>query len=302
MPVTVDFLHRGEDGHVGRRRELGDVVAVAEELDGAGEAGRGQLALVALAERPFAHELQHRVVAAAKDPEGAEEHRVVLHGLEPCHAEERRALVLHHPCARPELAEVDAVADVADAAPGADAEAADLLDLLAVLAEQQVAEAGEPALRGHPGEAPQRAHVLVEVEAVRRVDHQRHAREPRGDPADRAGDRVVRVDDGVALGPHERDEAAEEPSEARGRHVARDVEGRHPRLLDVEAREVWTRAAHDVVHELAVPVDPPHAVREEVQRRVVGVDDVEDAGPRLHAFSLAGGGRISSALRAAGPW
>src|SRR5206468_3583053 len=75
------FLHRGEDGHVGRRRELGDVVAVAEELDGAGEAGRGQLALVALAERPFAHELQHRVVAAAKDPEGAEEHRVVLHGL-----------------------------------------------------------------------------------------------------------------------------------------------------------------------------------------------------------------------------
>jgi len=52
-----------------------------------------------------------------------------------------------------------------------------------------------------------------------------------------------------------------------------------PRILDIANTD------HAALNFLAVPVDPPHAVREEVQRRVVGVDDVEDAGPAAHAFS-----------------
>ena len=138
---------------------------------------------------------------------------------------------------------------------------------------------------------------------MRGVDHERHPGEPGRDPPDGAGDRVMGVHDGVALGPHVADEAAEEAAEARGRHVARDVERRDPRGLEVEAGEVRARAADDVVHEFGVAVDPGGPVRKEVEGRMVRVDDVEDAEPAIHAFSwsLAGGGRISSALRAAGP-
>src|SRR5207247_7030047 len=99
-------------------------------------------------------------------------------------------------------------------------------------------------------------HVLVEVEAVDGMDGERHAREPRRDPPDGAGDRVVRVYDGVVVRAQMAHQAAEEAAQAGGRETTRDVERGDGRVAQIEAREVRAGAADDVSAELGVPTEP----------------------------------------------
>ena len=73
-------------------------------------------------------------------------------------------------------------------------------------------------------------------------------------------------------------QAAEEAAQAGGRETTRDVERGDGRVAQIEAREVRAGAADDVIAELGVPTDPADPIGEEVERRVIGVDDVEHAG------------------------
>ncbi len=194
------LLDGGEDRDVRGRGELGDVVPVAQEVDGVGETVALDLRRVALAVGAVADQPHHRALRAGQALQRAQQQAVVLHRLEASDAEDDGTGVAGLEQPRPEAMQVDAVADVVDALPRPEAQAPDFLQVLAVLDEEHIAPAGEPAFRGHVRQPPRGRHVLVEVESVRCVDGDGDACEAGSDAADGPGDRIVRVHDGVTLG------------------------------------------------------------------------------------------------------
>ena len=118
-------------------------------------------------------------------------------------------------------------------------------DVFGILHEFDVAEGGGDALGGvhrHPALPPI---GRLGPQAVLRVDDERRAREPGGDPAEDAGLRVVCVHDvgsQLAEQPHE---LAERSNVVEG--IVRPGERGHVDVVDAhrgEVRDVWARRRH----------------------------------------------------------
>ena len=102
-----------------------------------------------------------------------------------------------------------------------DAHAQRGLHVLVVLRQDDVRAARGHLLHRHVEAAGQRAHALVEVEAVERVHHHGHAGQARRDLAEQAGLGVVRVHDREAAPAHEPVEAHQRDAGPQGREAAR---------------------------------------------------------------------------------
>jgi hypothetical protein len=188
------LAERHQRGDVGVREHAVHILAAAEERHRALEPELGDTCFVLAPQRALAHELQTELrTGSSQRCRSGEQHVVVLDRLEPRHAGDGDAFA-RRTRRGDEAPDVDAVANPVAVAARADAVAMREPQLLVVLRQQHVGDAAAQLLDRQRRAARDPRARLVEVEAVYRVHHHRHAGEPRRDAADHARNRAVGVD------------------------------------------------------------------------------------------------------------